>query len=117
MAENNDNVAKYNLLGTVLDVVQGKQGQNPNELISLLALSNLLGIITFLNSQEFSFEGNSSKTSLADLTQLATNLLGGPGDDSSRKINPAILVNLLKNFTQEKTSESEKQTDLNKLEP
>jgi len=91
----------------VVEVIQGQRGQNINELISLLALSNLLGIISFLNTQDIKFETKSSatKSSTSELKEMAATLLAsmGAGD---KKINPAAIVNLMKTLSAAESSES-----------
>ncbi|MDK2877762.1 MAG: hypothetical protein PWR06_478 [Thermoanaerobacteraceae bacterium] len=108
MAENENN-PRADLLNTVMDVIHGKRGQNINELVSLLALSNLLGIITFLNSQDLKLDmGSFSKSGNSDLKEMAMNLLGSMGSGSSdKKINPAMLLNLLKTLSPGESSSSE----------
>ncbi|HHW02013.1 MAG TPA: hypothetical protein GXX35_04265 [Thermoanaerobacterales bacterium] len=88
-------------MNTIMDVIHGKRGQNINELVSLLALSNLLGIITFLNSQDSKPDvGSFNKSTNSDLKEMAMNLLGSMGGGSSdKKINPALLLNLLKTMS------------------
>lgn len=99
MAEN-ENI-KQDLLTTIMDVIHGRRGQNINELVSLLALSNLLGIISFLNSQDLKMDiGSSPKPSNSDLKEMALNLLSSMGGSSSdKKINPAMLLNLFKTLS------------------
>ena len=99
-----DNIGdgKTDLLETILDVVQGQRGQNINELVSLLALSNLLGIISFLNTQDLRFDAKNSslKSGSSDLKDMAMNLLGSMGGGTQdKKINPALLMNLLKTLS------------------
>lgn len=108
MAES-DNNPKTDLLTTIMDVIHGRHGQSINELVSLLALSNLLGIISFLNSQDIKLDiGSSSKSSSADLKEIAMNLLGSMGGGSpDKKINPAMLLNLLKTMSSGEGSSSE----------
>lgn len=103
MAESNNKDVNSDLLGTILSVINEGQNHNINELVGLLALSNLLGIITFLNSQNLNFpvKSTKSKSSIPDVKELASTLLG------DQKINPAMLMNLLKNFSSE-TNNSDK---------
>jgi len=104
-----DNNPRTDLLNTIMDVIHGRRGQSTNELVSLLALSNLLGIISFLNSQDIKLDiGSSSKNNNADLKEMAMNLLGSMGGGSSdKKINPAMLLNLLKAMSPGEGSSSE----------
>ncbi|MCG0275268.1 MAG: hypothetical protein L5655_03760 [Thermosediminibacteraceae bacterium] len=94
----------FSLLEMVTEVVQGKRGGNINELISLLALSNTLGIITYLNSQELKPE---KKSGSSDIKELASTLLGMLGSSSDKKINPAALLNLVKNLSGGETQSQE----------
>ncbi|MCR4431458.1 MAG: hypothetical protein NUV45_10615 [Tepidanaerobacteraceae bacterium] len=107
MAESDSNI-RTDLLSTIMDVIHGRRGQSINELVSLLALSNLLGIISFLNSQDIKLDLGSSKSSNADLKEMAMNLLGSMGGGSSdKKINPAMLLNLLKTMSSGEGASSE----------
>src|SRR5690554_4817812 len=91
------------LLDTILSVVHGQRSQNVHELVSLLALSNLLGIISFLNQQDLHWNAKASAPSLSsggDLKDMVMNLLGGMGGGGQdKKINPALLMNLLKTLS------------------
>ncbi|MGI6486655.1 MAG: hypothetical protein ACOX15_10260 [Tepidanaerobacteraceae bacterium] len=99
------NTGKSELLGTVLDVIQGKKGQNANEIISLLALSNLLGIISFLNIQDQ--QGfKSYKQEPSELKNMASSLLASLGG-IDKKLNPAMLANLLKTLSATENSEKD----------
>lgn len=101
MPENEDSKLKGDLLETVLEVIHGQRGQNVNELVSLLALSNLLGIISFLNNQDLKFDvkSSSSKAGMSELKEMAASLLGSMGTSGDKKINPATLVNLMKTLS------------------
>ncbi|HHY03911.1 MAG TPA: hypothetical protein GX534_01815 [Thermoanaerobacterales bacterium] len=102
---------KTDLLSTVLDIIQGQRGKNINELISLLALSNLLGIISFLNIQDLQFDlkSSSSKYDSSELKDMISSLLASMSDLSSdKKINPAMLMNLMKAFSSDNSSENKK---------
>ncbi|NLZ53217.1 MAG: hypothetical protein GX892_08730 [Thermoanaerobacteraceae bacterium] len=92
----------------VLEVIHGQRGQNVNELISLLALSNLLGIISFLNAQDLKFEakGHSSKSNTSELKEMAASLLASMGGSGDKKINPATLINLMKTLSSADSSGS-----------
>ncbi|HQA59726.1 MAG: hypothetical protein WBJ82_03145 [Tepidanaerobacteraceae bacterium] len=105
MAES-ENSLKTDLLDMVLEVIQGQRGQSINELISLLALSNLLGIISFLNTQELKYEVKSSqsKSSTSELKEMAATLLASMGT-GDKKINPAALINLMKTLSAADSSE------------
>ena len=94
MTEKEDFGSKTDLLETVLEVIHGQRGQNVNELVSLLALSNLLGIISFLNTQDLKFDvkSSSSKAGMSELKEMATSLLGSRGGSGDKKINPATLL-------------------------
>ncbi|MDI3480480.1 MAG: hypothetical protein PWQ97_135 [Tepidanaerobacteraceae bacterium] len=96
-----DNNSKIDLLTTILDVIHGRHSQSTNELVSLLALSNLLGIISFINSQDIKFDmGSPLKSGNADLKEMAMNLLSSMGSGSSdKKINPTMLLNILKTMS------------------
>jgi len=87
-----ENSLKTDLLDMVLEVIQGQRGQSINELISLLALSNLLGIISFLNTQELKYEVKSSqsKSSTSELKEMAATLLAsmGTGDKKNKSCSP-----------------------------
>ncbi|WP_422444581.1 hypothetical protein [Thermoanaerobacterium sp. DL9XJH110] len=110
MAENDNNTARADLLATILEVIHGQRGQNISELVSLLALSNLLGIISFLNSQDLKFEVKSSgsKPGVSELKEMAASLLGSMGGGSSdKKLNPAVLLNLMKALSAGEGSGSE----------
>jgi len=87
----------FSLLEMVADVVQGKRGGNINELVSLLALSNVLGILTFLNSQDL--KSGFAKSSSSDVKDLASTLLSMLGNSSDKKLNPAALLNLVKTLS------------------
>lgn len=109
MTKNNNSDVNSNLLGTILNVINEKQDYNINELVGLLALSNLLGIITFLNSQDLNLQANAaSKSSISDIKNLTSTILG------NKNINPSMLLNLLKNFSSEKNSTDEPQKDVTK---
>lgn len=102
MQENDNKTVKNDLLATVMEVIHGQKGQSINELVSLLALSNLLGIISFLNSQELKYEVKShgSNPNISEIKELAQSLLssmgnGGASGKSDKKINPVMLLNLL----------------------
>lgn len=102
LTDNMEEGPRTDLLETILDVVQGQRGQSINELVSLLALSNLLGIISFLNGQDLKFDGRGSvsKTGSSDLKDMAMSLLGSMGGGGQdKKINPALLMNLLKSLS------------------
>ena len=101
MAENEDLGFKTDLLETVLEVIHGQRGQNVNELVSLLALSNLLGIISFLNTQDIKFDtkSSSSKAGMSELKEMAASLLGSIGGTGDKKINTATLLNLIKTLS------------------
>ncbi|MCF6096606.1 hypothetical protein L1766_06280 [Thermovorax subterraneus] len=89
----------FSLLEMVAEVIQGKRGGNINEVVSLLALSNILGILTFLNSQELKIGIKNSvlsKPAPSDVKDLASTLLTMLGTSSDKKINPAALLNLAK---------------------
>ncbi|TYP57602.1 hypothetical protein [Thermosediminibacter litoriperuensis] len=110
MSDGNNSRSDFGLLEMVTDVIQGKRGNNINELISLLALSNILGIITYLNSQELrtGIKGSSSsKSGSSDIKELASTLLGVLGSSSDKKINPTALVNLVKTLSSSEGSSSE----------
>lgn len=95
--------------GSLLDLVisflhnQKRENFNNGTLISLLALSNLLGIVAFLNSQTGSglkFEDVGSPTKmgqsgidLQDIGRLLGPLMDGQGGE---KINPATLMTMAK---------------------
>jgi len=111
--ENDNNPVKNDLLATVMEIIHGQKGQSINELVSLLALSNLLGIICFLNSQDlkFDFKTQSSKSNLSEIKELAQNLLGsmasgGPSGASDKKLNPVMLLNLLQAMAPPPSKES-----------
>ncbi len=106
MAENEDLGFKTDLLETVLEVIHGQRGQNVNELVSLLALSNLLGIISFLNTQNLTFDtkSSSSKAGMSELKEMAASLLGSMGGAGDKKINPATLLNLMKTLSAAESS-------------
>lgn len=112
MTKNNDGDVNSNLLGTILNVINEKQDYNINELVGLLALSNLLGIITFLNSQGLNLETNvaTPQSSVSDIKKLASTVLG------DKNINPTMLLNLLKNFSPEKKQTDKSQQKLTKEE-
>lgn len=101
MANNAGDGSGGDLLDTILAVVQGQREQNINELVSLLALSNLLGIISFLNQQDIQLgvKDSSAKSSSPDLKDMAMGLLGNMGAGQDKKINPALLMNLLKTLS------------------
>jgi hypothetical protein len=101
LADNEDLGFKTDLLETVLEVIHGQRGQNVNELVSLLALSNLLGIISFLNTQDLKFDAksSSSKAGMSELKEMAASLLGSMGGSGDKKINPATLLNLMKTLS------------------
>lgn len=101
MEENDDRGFGNDLLETVLKVINGPNDQSANELISLLALSNLLGIISFLNAQDSKSDtrGFSSKSEVSELKEMAANLLDSMGGTGDKKINPAALINLMKTFS------------------
>jgi hypothetical protein len=101
LAESENSHSKTDLLDMVLEVIHGQRGQNVNELVSLLALSNLLGIISFLNTQDLKFEAksSSSKSSTSELKEMAASLLASMGGSGDKKINPATLVNLMKTLS------------------
>ncbi len=97
---NNDN-----LLEMVISLLQSqkKEGLNSNTIISLLTLTNLLGIITFLGSQTdsgFKFEdiNNFDKPSipagidLEDMGKVLSSFMDGGGG----KLNPAMLMSMAK---------------------
>ncbi|HHY41869.1 MAG TPA: hypothetical protein GX514_03350 [Thermoanaerobacterales bacterium] len=106
MAEGENSRFKADLLETVLDVIHGQRGQNINELVSLLALSNLLGIISFLNTQDIKFESRNSqsKSSTSELKEMAATLLSSMGAAGDKKINPATLINLMKTLSAAESS-------------
>jgi L-arabinose isomerase len=106
LAENEDLGFKTDLLETVLEVIHGQRGQNVNELVSLLALSNLLGIISFLNTQNLTFDtkSSSSKAGMSELKEMAASLLGSMGGAGDKKINPATLLNLMKTLSSAESS-------------
>jgi L-arabinose isomerase len=106
LAENEDLSIKTDLLETVLEVIHGQRGQNVNELVSLLALSNLLGIISFLNTQDLKFDtkSSSSKAGMSELKEMAASLLGSMGGAGDKKINPATLLNLMKTLSAAESS-------------
>lgn len=95
--------------GSLLDLVisflhnQKRESFNNGTLISLLALSNLLGIVAFLNSQTGSglkFEDvgpptkmEQSGIDLQDIGRLLGPLMDGQGGE---KINPATLMTMAK---------------------
>jgi len=110
MTDNKDMEFKADLLNTVINVIQGHQGQNTNELISLLALSNLLGIISFLNTQDINFNTRNSASNAAtpELKDLASNLLGSMGGAGDKKVNPAMLLNVMKNLSNIESPEGNK---------
>lgn len=92
----------FSLLEMVAEVIQGKRGGNINEVVSLLALSNILGILTFLNSQELKTGIKNSALSKpvpSDIKDLASTLLTMLGNSSEKKINPAALLNLVKTLS------------------
>lgn len=97
LTDNSNKNVNSDLLGTILNVINEDKNYNINELVGLLALSNLLGIITFLNSQNLNFphQLTTSENENLDIKKLASTLLG------DKKINPAMLMNLLKNFSTE----------------
>ncbi len=101
LEENDDRGFGNDLLETVLKVINGPNDQSANELISLLALSNLLGIISFLNAQDSKSDtrGFSSKSEVSELKEMAANLLDSMGGTGDKKINPAALINLMKTFS------------------
>ncbi|WP_337957217.1 hypothetical protein [Tepidanaerobacter acetatoxydans] len=101
LEENDDRGFGNNLLETVLKVINGPNDQSANELISLLALSNLLGIISFLNAQDSKSDtrGFSSKSEVSELKEMAADLLDSMGGTGDKKINPAALINLMKTFS------------------
>ncbi|AEE91669.1 conserved protein of unknown function [Tepidanaerobacter acetatoxydans Re1] len=101
MEENDDRGFGNDLLETVLKVINGPNDQSANELISLLALSNLLGIISFLNAQDSKSDtrGFSSKSEVSELKEMAADLLDSMGGTGDKKINPAALINLMKTFS------------------
>jgi len=101
LEENDDLGFRNDLLETVLKVINGPNDQSANELISLLALSNLLGIISFLNAQNFKSDtrGFSSKSEVSELKEMAADLLDSMGGTGDKKINPATLINLMKTFS------------------
>ena len=82
LAEKDELVLKTDLLETVLEVIHGQRGQNINELVSLLALSNLLGIISFLNTQDLriGIKSSSSTSGKSDLKEMAASLLSAMGN-------------------------------------
>jgi len=106
LAESGSSSFKTDLLDTVLEVIHGQRGQNVNELVSLLALSNLLGIISFLNTQDLKFEAksSSSKSSTSELKEIAASLLSSMGGAGDKKINPATLINLMKTISAAESS-------------
>jgi len=106
LAEGENSRFKADLLETVLDVIHGQRGQNINELVSLLALSNLLGIISFLNTQDIKFESRNSqsKSSTSELKEMAATLLSSMGAAGDKKINPATLINLMKTLSAAESS-------------
>jgi len=112
LAESENSNFKNDLLEMFLEVIQGQRGQNINELISLLALSNLLGIISFLNTQDIKFEAKSSstKSSTSELKEMAATLLTsmGAGD---KKLSPAAIVNLMKTLSAADSESSTKGSD------
>ncbi|MDN5331671.1 MAG: hypothetical protein PWP45_896 [Tepidanaerobacteraceae bacterium] len=91
----------FSLLEMVAEVIQGKRGGNINEVVSLLALSNILGILTFLNSQDLKagIKTSSSKTGSSDIKDMASTLLTMLGNSPDKKINPAALLNLVKTLS------------------
>ncbi|WP_231848280.1 hypothetical protein [Tepidanaerobacter acetatoxydans] len=101
LEENDDRGFGNDLLETVLKVINGPNDQSANELISLLALSNLLGIISFLNAQDSKSDtrGFSSKSEVSELKEMAADLLDSMGGTGDKKINPAALINLMKTFS------------------
>lgn len=100
MTESSNNEVKSDLLETVIEVIQGQKGQSTNEIVSLLALSNLLGIISFLHSSDLNLGTNSSSIgNTPDLKDMASSLLGALGGSGDKKVNPAMLMNLLKTLT------------------
>lgn len=103
----NSNIGRFELLETVLDVMQGKRGQNLNELVSLLALSNLLGIISFLNAQDMQDIKSNYRSGTSELKDMASSLLASMGGASDKKLNPAMLLNLLKNLSASDSSGSD----------
>ncbi|ADL07520.1 hypothetical protein [Thermosediminibacter oceani] len=110
MSDGNNGRPDFGLMEMVVDVIQGRRGNNFNELISLLALSNILGIITYLNSQELKNDikvSSPSKLGSSDIKELAASLLGALGGSSDKKINPATLLNLVKTFSSGEGSPSE----------
>lgn len=111
MAES-DNNPGTDLLGTIMDVIHGRRVQNTSELVSLLALSNLLGIISFLNSQDIKPDiSSSAKSGNSDLKDMAMNLLSSMGGGSAdKKINPAMLLNLLKTMSAGEWQSSEQKS-------
>lgn len=110
MTKNNN--VNSSLLSTILNVINEKQDYNINELVGLLALSNLLGIITFLNSQGLNFQAKTatSESSISDIKELASTVLG------DKNINPTMLLDLLKNFSPEKKPADKAKQDLTKKE-
>lgn len=112
MTEKEDFGSKTDLLETVLEVIHGQRGQNVNELVSLLALSNLLGIISFLNTQDLKFDvkSSSSKVGMSELKEMATSLLGSMGGSGDKKINPATLLNLIKTLSAAEGGEGNSKT-------
>lgn len=100
-----------NLTSLVLDVIQGKRGYSLNEIISLIALTNLLGIISFMNNQDFRIEVKSPRSSLdiKDLAGMLLNNLSGGGQSQGgqdKKINPALLLNLMKALSSDNPGEN-----------
>lgn len=117
MAESGDSRYKADLLDTVLEVIHGQRGQNINELVSLLALSNLLGIINFLNTQDLKFEVRSQpKSGTSELKEIAATLLSSMGGAGDKKINPATLINLMKTLSAAESSGSSTKSSENKAE-
>ncbi|HHX23214.1 MAG TPA: hypothetical protein GX723_04250 [Thermoanaerobacterales bacterium] len=109
LAEKDELVLKTDLLETVLEVIHGQRGQNINELVSLLALSNLLGIISFLNTQDLriGIKSSSSTSGKSDLKEMAASLLSAMGGTSDKKINPTALVNLIKTLSTTESGEGD----------
>lgn len=106
------------LLDTILSVVHGQRSQNIHELVSLLALSNLLGIISFLNQPDLRWNAKTAAPNLSNSTELkdmVTSLLGNMGGGGQdKKMNPALLMNLLKALSSGESAASPPKTKTDK---
>ncbi|MGB9812526.1 MAG: hypothetical protein ACPLRZ_02800 [Thermovenabulum sp.] len=111
--QNNEN-ENYgiNLANLVMEIIQGKRGYSLNEIISLIALTNLLGIISFMNNQDIRLEVKNTKGSF-DIKDLAAVLLSNLPGSQDKKINPAVLLNLVKALSSDSPSENKSQKNEN----